>query len=301
MQITIIGTGLIGGSFALAARAAGFTGRIVGSDRAEVLERAQAMGAVDACYTQALEACRGSQLVMLATPVGAIVDLLEKLGPMLPPDVLITDVGSTKAEIVARARSVFGVAAGERFLGGHPMAGKEHSGVEHASADLFRGAAWILTPEAPPSSSQSGARSLPPVGGTVANEFFTLLEKIGARVMIMEAAAQDRLCAWVSHLPQMISAALAATLMDEFEPNGGLDNVNAVGGRALREMTRIAASPYSMWRDIALTNTTQIEQALQQLEQRLAHLRENLRTPELRAEFERANGFAAGRKKAGTE
>jgi len=287
-QITIIGTGLIGGSFALAVRKHGFGGRIVGCDRAEALERARRMQVIDAAHADPFEACRGSQLVLLATPVGAIIDLIEKLGPVLPPDVLLTDTGSTKAEIVGRARAVFGAAASERFLGGHPMAGKEHSGVEHADADLFAGAPWILTP-------QSGQNLL---AGT-ANAFLVLLETIGARILTMDAQQQDRLCAWVSHLPQMVATALAATLLDEFStpaPDAAtLADVNAVGGRALREMTRIAASPYSMWRDVAFTNTANLEAALLRLEQRLAHLRENLRSPELRAEFERANEFAAAR------
>ncbi len=111
----------------------------------------------------------------------------------------------------------------------------------------------------------------------------------------MDAERHDRVCAWVSHLPQMLSTALAGTLLDEFTASGPegatLDDVHAVGGRALREMTRIASSPYSMWRDIALTNSENIADALLALEQRLAHLRENLRSPELRREFEQGNRF----------
>src|SRR5437899_8018174 len=107
-QITIIGTGLIGGSFALAVRKHGFKGRIVGCDRAPVLERAVQIGVLDGGDTDPVAACRGSQLVLLSTGVGAIIDLLEKIGPLLPGDVLITDVGSTKSEIVSRARAVFG-------------------------------------------------------------------------------------------------------------------------------------------------------------------------------------------------
>ncbi len=290
-QITIIGTGLIGGSLGLAARKQGV--RVVGCDREPVLQQAKAIGAVDAVHGDAFAACRGSELVVLATPVGAIIDLLEKLGPLLPPGTLLTDVGSTKTEVVTRARAVFGNAVGERFLGGHPMAGKEHSSIEHASADLFRGAAWILTP----------------ANGAVGEKWGPLrdlLSAIGARSLTLDATAQDRLCAWVSHLPQFIATALAATLVDEFgtaptdadesvrATHASLNDVHAVGGRALREMTRIASSPYSMWRDIAFTNAKNIEDALLCLEQRLAHLRENLRTPELRAEFDRANSFHHG-------
>ena len=103
--------------------------------------------------------------------------------------------------------------------------------------------------------------------------------------MMMEAAAHDRVCAWISHLPQMVSTALAAALVEEFRDQPELLEI---GGRALREMTRLGQSPYSMWRDIALTNTANIQDALLRVEQRLAHIRENLRTRELEAEFEQA-------------
>src|SRR5205085_6166913 len=117
-QITVIGTGLIGGSFALAVRKHGFRGRIVGCDRTPVLELATHGGVIDAGEVDPIAACRGSELVVLATGVAGIIDLVEKLGPVLPPEVLITDVGSTKTEIVTRARAVLGKAVGERFLGG---------------------------------------------------------------------------------------------------------------------------------------------------------------------------------------
>ena len=288
-QITIFGTGLIGGSFALGVRKHGFQGRLIGCDRADVLEKALAKGAVDAGFTDPFAAARGSQIVFLATPVGVVIDLIERLGPVLPPDVLITDAGSTKCEIVARARSVFGDAAKERFLGGHPMAGKENCGVEHADADLFAGAAWLLTP-LPGQNILSGS----------SGAYIALLETLGVRLMTFEAAQHDRICAWVSQMPQMIATALAAALVEEFGKPAAtregttpltLADVNAVGGRALREMTRIASSPYSMWRDIALTNASNLEAALHKIEQRLAHIRENLRGPAMREEFEEGNRF----------
>ncbi|MGI9102052.1 MAG: prephenate dehydrogenase [Terriglobales bacterium] len=279
-QLTILGTGLIGGSLALALKKCGFRGSIVGCDRKEILDRAQAAGIVELGIADPIQACQGSDVVVLATPVGAIIDLIERLGPVLPPGTLLTDVGSTKAEIVARARAVFGELAGERFLPGHPMAGKEFSGVEHADADLFRGAVWLVTPIVP------AARELP----AAARDFLQWIERIGARVIEIDAERHDRLCAWISHLPQMLSTALASTLQDELGEDA---NVDAIGGRALREMTRLAQSPYSMWRDIALTNTANLRDALLALEQRLAHLRENLRTREMEAEFERARQFRA--------
>jgi len=274
-QITIIGTGLIGGSFAMALKKHHFLGHIVGCDRAPVLERARDKGAIDEGRTSPSDAIRGSQLVLLATPVGSIIDLIERIGPVLSARTLLTDVGSTKADVVARAASVLGRNAGRRFLAGHPMSGKEQSGVEFADPDLFLGATWFFTP-LPGQNIYSG----------LSGEFVEWVERIGARIASMDAAEHDHLCAWISHLPQMIATALAASLVDEFGEEAPLLEA---GGRALHEMTRISASPYSMWRDIALTNKKNLQKALLKLEQRLAHIRENLSTRELAVEFERAH------------
>jgi prephenate dehydrogenase len=274
-QITIIGTGLIGGSFGLALKKRRFPGRIVGCDRAPVLKQARDKGAIDEGHTNPVDAVRGSQVVLLAAPVGAIVELIGRLGPVLAPKTLLTDVGSTKAEVLARATAAFGKDVGRRYLAGHPMAGKEQSGVESADPDLFQGAVWFVTPA-------SGQK----VFGGASGEFLEWVEAVGAAVASMDADAHDQLCAWISHLPQMISTALAATLVDEYGEDAPLLET---GGRALREMTRISASPYSMWRDVALTNKKNIRHALSKLEQRLAHIRENLDTRELALEFERAH------------
>lgn len=277
-QITIIGTGLIGGSFGLAVKAAGNGSRIVGCDRAHVLERARKMGALDSGTEDPLEAVKGSELILLATPVGSIIDLIERIGPVVPPGVLITDVGSTKQDIVERARAVFGSQVGERFLGGHPMAGKEHSSIFAAEATLFRGATWFFVPSSPQQNLNAA---------TIA-EYRKLLEHIGVNIIVMDAQRHDRICAWISHLPQMVSTALAGILLDEFGDSPDLQGITA---RGLREMTRTASSPYSMWRDVAHTNTANLEKALSALEQRLAHIRENLRTQGLKEEFERGNRF----------
>jgi prephenate dehydrogenase len=161
------------------------------------------------------------------------------------------------------------------------MAGKEVSGAGNADGDLFDGAAWLFT-ETPDS------RSMHPASRAIANEWRAWPEKLGSRVLDLEPERHDILCAWVSHLPQYLSTALSALLEDEFPAK---DEVLPIGGRALREMTRLGASPFSMWRDVAHTNTDAVAASLLALEQRLAHLRENLKTPELRDEFERANRF----------
>jgi prephenate dehydrogenase len=274
-QITIIGTGLIGGSLALALRKKKFAGRIVGCDREGTLERARMRGAIDDGTVNPGDAMHGSQVVVLATPVLAICDLIERVGPALSARALLTDVGSTKTAVIERALKVFGKNAGKRFLAGHPMAGKEMSGVDFADADLFKNAVWFLSPF-PDQNLNEGLFA----------EFAGWIDAIGARIAMLPAEEHDRLCAWISHLPQMISTALAASLVEEF---GAEAPVLAAGGRALQEMTRISASPYSMWRDVAISNKKNLQDALWKVEQRLAHIRENLATRELAAEFEQAH------------
>src|ERR1700704_361297 len=274
-QITIVGTGLIGGSFGLALKRHRFPGRIVGCDRDPVLERARNCGAIDDGYSDLGGSVVGSQVVMLATPVLSIIDLIQRLSPALPLRTLLTDVGSTKAAVAEQALRVFGRDAGRRFLAGHPMAGKEHGGVEYADADLFQGAGWFFTP-LPGQNLHEGLFA----------EFAGWIDQIGARIAMLPPEDHDRLCAWISHLPQMISTALAAALVEEFGEEAPL---LPAGGRALREMTRISASPYSMWRDIAISNKKNLEDALLKLEQRLAHIRENLGTRQMAQEVEQAH------------
>jgi prephenate dehydrogenase len=274
-QITIIGTGLIGGSLGLALKKHKFAGRIIGCDREATLERAHALGAIDEGAPDPGDAVRGSQVVVLAAPVLAILDLIERLGPSLPAKTLLTDVGSTKLAVIERAVKVFGKNAPRRFLGGHPMAGKETSGVVNADPDLFHHAAWFLTPFTDQTLND----------GLIA-EFVGWIEQIGARIAMLPPEKHDHLCAWISHLPQMISTALAAALVEEFGEEAPL---LPAGGRALQEMTRISASPYSMWRDIAISNQKNLGDALLKLEQKLAHLRENLATRQLAEEFEHAH------------
>jgi len=187
---------------------------------------------------------------------------------------LVTDVGSTKVEIVELARQLY-LGETASFLPGHPMAGKELGGALLAEAKLFDGAMWLFTPI----GSEMTA---------IEKEWRGWVGCFGSRTLDMEAARHDEMCAWVSHLPQMLSTALAALLEERF---GDAPEIAAIGGRALRETTRLGASPYSMWRDVAMTNTEPIADTLLALEQRLQHVRENLRTPELREEFSLANKF----------
>jgi prephenate dehydrogenase len=291
-RVLIVGTGLIGASVGLALKANGFEGEVAGWDAsAEELQRAVECKAID----RALERREAvletdADVVVLATPVLPILDWMQQLAPKLKETQLVTDVGSTKGEITALAGKLFnqpeGAQAGRaRFLPGHPMAGKESGGAALAEADLFRGATWLFC---------SGEGWAP--GGELEMEWRKWVARFGAVMRELDPARHDEVCAWVSHLPQMVSTAMSAMLEDEFAGDReGMAAVQAIGGRALREMTRLGASPYSMWRDVAMTNTRAVAETLAALEQRLAHVRENLRTPELRDEFAKANKFRAKR------
>ncbi len=282
-RVLIVGTGLIGASIGLALRAAGFAGRIDGWDQSSLeLRAAHEMGAVDGCAGNewgALEIARQADVIVLAVPVLAIKDWMQKLATVAGAGQLVTDVGSTKLEIAELAKSLYGGQNQAIFLPGHPMAGKESGGALLAEAALFNGAMWLFTPVT------SGATEMEEI-------WRSWIGFAGARMLDMDAKRHDELCAWVSHLPQMLSTALSALLEDKFGDDPG---IAAIGGRALRETTRLGASPYSMWRDVALTNTQPIAETLLALEQRLTHVRENLRTPGLREEFEQANRFRARR------
>ena len=281
-HVTIIGTGLIGSSTGLALRAAGFSGTISGIDQSpgELVEalRIGAITSVAASPQDQQTALAQADVILLAVPVLGILHWTQRLATILRPQQLVTDVGSTKAKIAQLAEPLYNAADQPRFLPGHPMAGKESGGAALGEAALLRGATWIFTPIAEATDMEC--------------EWRAWVERFGCHVVDLDPMRHDKVCAWVSHLPQMVSTAMAAMLEDELRatPDAAGCFV-AIGGRALREMTRLGASPYSMWRDIALTNSDAVAATLSALEQRLAHLRENLRTPELRDEFSRANAF----------
>jgi prephenate dehydrogenase len=286
-RILIVGTGLIGASSGLALRAAGFDGEIVGTGPTErTLTIAQNMGAIDSWVAReaADSVAVVADIILLAGPVLSILDWMQRFAPVLGEHQLVTDVGSTKVRIAELAAKLYNQPGKARFLPGHPMAGKESGGAALAEATLFQDAMWLFTP-------MPGATPC-----ALETEWRQWVAKFGARTMDLDPARHDVICAWVSHLPQILSTALAALLEDTFgsDPTGRAE-IAAIGGRALRETTRLGASPYSMWRDIALSNSEPIAASLHALEQRLAHLRENLRTPELKEEFRLANEFRAQR------
>ncbi len=272
--VTIIGTGLIGASIGLALREAGFAGSLTGIDASgDELATAQRLGAIDHAARspeQHTQAIQQADVIVLAVPVLGILHWMQQIAPLLRDGQLVTDVGSTKARIAASAQEIMP----GQFLPGHPMAGKESGGAALAEASLFRGTTWLFTPLHAATSVERIWREW--------------VQRTGAHTMDIDPEQHDRVCAWVSHMPQMVSTAMSAMLEDQF---GDSPELRAIGGRALREMTRLGTSPYSMWRDVAHTNEQAIAESLLSLEQRLQHLRENLRTVELREEFAQANRF----------
>jgi len=283
-RIAILGTGLLGTSVGLALKAAGFKGSIIGWNRsADGAQKALEMGAVDRLATDPILAAREAQVTVIALPIYATIDFMEKLSGVLGPEHLITDVGSTKRMIVDVAQRLYNRPETAAFLPGHPMAGKERGGADLGDAELFRGAVWLFSDDRDARRTEGGK--------ALVKAWREWVAAMGSRVIDIEPARHDEMVAWVSHLPQFVATALSALLEEEV---GDAPELKDVGGRALREMTRLGASPFSMWRDIAHTNTGPVEHALLLLEQRLQHLRENLRTPALRDEFEQANRFRQG-------
>ncbi len=280
-RIAILGTGLIGASVGIALRAHGFAGSIAGWDPdSEQLHAALRREAITVLADDPLTAAADSDLILLAGPVFTILEWLDRLAPLLREDQLVTDVGSVKGAICARSRDKYNAPGQPGLLPGHPMAGKEISGAENADAALFDGAVWLF--------AECWQTPMNPAAHALADEWRSWVAKFGSRILSIDPERHDILCAWISHLPQFVSTAMCALLEDEFAAHADL---LPIGGRALREMTRLGASPFSMWRDIAHTNSEAIARALEALEQRLAHIRENLKTPELRNEFDRANRF----------
>ena len=273
-SVAIVGTGLIGASFGLALRQAGFIGPILGVSSERALADAVAVGAIDRGVTLA-EAAGQAELVFLSQSIGRILDTLRHLDPLLRPGALVTDAGSTKNEIVDHARQF--IRRGQ-FLGGHPMAGKELRGAAAAEAGLFQGCTWVLTPDEPAELETPAARA-----------FRDWLERIGARLVALDCDEHDRVVAFTSHLAQLASTALASSVGENLSEERHL----RVAGPGLRGMTRLALSSYDLWRDILATNAEQIDRALSRYVQKMEYIRDNLRTRQLQNEFARGADLAA--------
>jgi prephenate dehydrogenase len=269
--VAIFGVGLIGGSFALALRKAGFSGRILGVSSPDTTQRALELKVIDAAVPAA-EAASAADLIYLSQPILRIIESLPEIAASAQRGALVTDAGSTKGAIIERAEAVF---APGQFLGGHPMAGRERRGVEAAEADLFRGRPYVLTPRAPAQLQNPNAV-----------EFVDWIRKIGAVPLVLDAANHDRIVAFTSHLPQLASTALAAMLSGREEPKSG------VFGPALVDSTRLALSSFDIWGDILATNREPILEALRSYIAQLEQFRNDFESAAMRDQFDRAARFA---------
>jgi prephenate dehydrogenase len=280
-RATILGTGLIGGSFALALRKYATDLRIAGWDRPEIVNQARSRNILDEAFAGDLApALRGADLIFIALPIGVTLDLLPEIARLAPRHALVTDACSTKLRISQCAAESFS-AATALFLGGHPMAGREVAGISQADADLFRNAPYALIADSGVPSDSSAAERDPRVAA-----FIKLLEKIGARPLWLGAQQHDYAVGMVSHLPQLAAVALGSFLYDHLDENG---LPITVAGPGLRDSLRLAGSPYSTWRDIVLTNREVLSAALDLFARRLDDLRERLNSRELETHFDAAN------------
>lgn len=261
--VAIVGVGLIGGSVGLALRQkAGFDGSIVGVSSPRTIEEAVQAGAIDRGVTLE-EAAATADVIYLAQPISGILDTLQRLRAMIRPECLVTDAGSTKVRIMEAADGI------PLFLGGHPMAGKESRGASAADAALFEGKPYVFTP-------RRGEEAHP-----TCQMFVAWMSLCGAVPVFLQAADHDRIVAFTSHLPQLCSTALAATVGSQVVEDKDL----FVSGSGLKDTTRLALSSWEVWRDILLTNGENIEHALSVYIDRLTNIRENLQTHHTGDEF----------------
>ena len=293
-RVTILGTGLIGGSFALALRKYTTEMHISGWDRPDVAREAKTRGALDeAFFGELAPALHNADLIYIALPIAATIDLLPEIARHAPSHALVTDACSTKVRISQTADELFPSERGPLFLGGHPMAGRELPGIAHANADLFRENTYALIAK----SAESVVAGHQPRSVSAANEpgssqdphiaaFVKILEKIGARPLWLGAQQHDYAVGLASHLPQLAAVALAGFLYDRLDENG---LPITLAGPGLRDSLRLAGSPYSTWRDIVLTNQEVLSAALDLFARRLDDLREKLASRELEADFDASN------------
>jgi prephenate dehydrogenase len=246
MKLALIGVGLIGGSTALAWRKSGAVSEVIGFDRdADTLQRARTLGVIDSAAPSEAQAVVDADLVVLAVPVRAMPGLLATIAPAVRAGAVITDVGSTKCSVIDAARQALSAVALARFVPGHPIAGRELPGVEHADGTLFRGKLFVSTP-------------LPETDAAALARIETLWQAAGARTTRMDPVEHDRIFAAVSHLPHLLAFALVARIASEADGERKL----GFAGAGFRDFTRIAASSPEMWRDVSLANRAALGEEL---------------------------------------
>lgn len=274
-RVAIVGVGLIGGSFGLALRKAGFDGEIIGVSSDRTIAAALERNVISRGATLE-QAAPGADLIYLAQPVDRILQTIELLPALIGRDCLVTDAGSTKTQIARKAAEF--LPAGQ-FLGGHPLAGKEQRGVEAADASLFCRRPYVLTPTHT-ETSQSAA-------------FRLWLAEIGAEILDMSPEEHDTTVALTSHLPQLLSTALAQTLAAH-----GDKHVEVVFGQGLLDMTRLAISTPELWSSILATNKDAVYRAIDEFSRTLAELRKSIGTGDLTSLFTSAQLFSSKIRKA---
>lgn len=258
-RVTVLGPGLLGGSILLALRQRGLAAETaLWARRPEAVTEAQGLGVADLCTTEFEPAIRGSDLVVLCTPIGAMPALAASLAPLLDADALVTDVGSVKESVVRELSARLGDA---RFVGSHPMAGSEQSGIAAARADLFDGSVCILTP---------GPATPPVVAARVAS-FWTLL---GGTVRSLDPATHDRVIAQASHLPHLVASALVNYVC------GTTPDPLQFAGNGFRDTTRVASGPAALWREILSYNRGHVREAINGMITTLEQARLLLETPD---------------------
>ncbi len=272
--VSIVGVGLIGGSFGLALKQRGFSGNIIGVSSDATIAKALARGVIDDSASLK-DAAAVSDLVFLSAPLPQIIEQIPRVAAVAKDGAVITDAGSAKAAIADTAQQVFN--RGAVFIGGHPMAGKEGRGVEIADPDLFVDATWALTPANPAHLELPNAV-----------EFVGLVRSMGAKPRVMGPSEHDRVVALTSHLPQLLSTALAEVVGEQIDDDADL----AVAGGGLRDMTRLAESPYAMWEGILAANGGEIRRAIELFEEELEKIRESLNSPEMEQRFTKAQQAA---------
>jgi len=251
-RLALIGCGLMGGSFALAARRAGLVSAVSGYSRSEKsTRRAQDLGIVDEVATSPADAVRQADLVLIAVPVASTGSTLEALLPGLAAEALVMDVGSTKCDVVLAAKQALGERIGQ-FMPAHPICGKEVAGIDHADAQLYQGQQLILTPLAANSPEQiARARAL--------------WLALGCTVRCMDADEHDRALAAISHFPHLLAFAFMGSLLKQAEGESYL----AVAGPGFRDSTRIAAADPQLWTDVLLANASEVLAQSQRLHESL--------------------------------
>ncbi len=247
-KVAIIGTGLIGSSFGLALRRASPGLHVTGYDRANVLKTAEARGAINDCAATLHDAVKGSDVVLIATPINIAESLLAEMAPFLKPGAIVTDVCSVKRPMHEMAGRTLPETV--RFIGGHPMTGSENAGPEHADELLFENATYVLCPD---------FEEIPDHFETEFADFLSLIRLTGARIMLLSAESHDRIAAAISHLPQLLAVGLVHYSAQASATDPQLLQL-AAGG--FRDMTRIASSPFAMWKQILASNTDEVLAAL---------------------------------------